>query len=144
MCQLSGSDEVTIQSSRLPFVGILASGLGAGSVIGFLGVRSAFAGQWLPALLAVLLVGGEIFALTVLWAVATLAVDATTVRLQPPHRAPIVVPRHQIYALVRPTEGKAIPLDVRDAQGNLLLRIQSPFAKEDLERFARYLRMTIK
>jgi hypothetical protein len=135
---------VTIRSSRLPFAGILASGLGAGAIFGFLGVRSAFAGHWLPMVLAVLLVAGEIVGLKILWAVTTLTVDSTTVRLRPPHRAPIAVPRHQIYALVRPMVGKAIPLDIRDAQGNLLIRIQSSFAKQDLERFARYLGMTIE
>jgi hypothetical protein len=135
---------VTIRSSRLPFAGILASGLGAGAIFGFLGVQSAFAGHWLPMVLAVLLVAGEIVGLKILWAVTTLTVDSTTVRLRPPYRAPITVPRHQIYALVRPTPGKAIPLDVRDAQGNLLIRIQSSFAKQDLERFASYLGMTIE
>lgn len=135
---------MTIRSSRLLFFVILPSGLLAGAVIAFLAVRSAVAGDWLPALLGLILIVGAVFGVAALWSVTTLTVDATTVRLQPPHRDPIAVPRQQIHALVRPTAGKSIPLDVRDANGRLLMRIQARFAERDLAALARHLGITIE
>ncbi len=135
---------MTIRSSRLPFFVILPSGLAVGAVIAFFAVRSAMGGQWLPALPAFVLLGAGVVGLAMQWPVTTLTADASEVRLQPPHRAPIVVPRQQIGALVRPTPGRSVPLDVRDANGRLLMRIQAPFAERDLAALARYLGMAIE
>ena len=123
---------------------LLPGGLVAGAVIGFFAVRSAAAGQWLPALLGFALIGGAVFGAVALWSVTALTVDASTVRFQPPHRAPIEVPRGQIHSLVRPIPGKPIPLDVRDANGRLLMRIQARFAERDVAAFARYLGIAIR
>ena len=135
---------MTIRSSRLPFFVSLLSGLFATAVIGFFAIRSAIGGQWLPALLGFILIGAAVFGIAAMWSVTTLTVYAATVRFQPPHRAPIVVPREQIHALVRPTPGKSVPLDVRDANRRLLMRIQASFAERDLEALASYLGITIE